>query len=579
MNILIKHEKLTSYKRTAPVLIITIALAIFWIIAENRSSGKEMIIDDVPELIFSRESGFYDDEFDLIITAPRGKVYYTTDGSVPTSDSIPYTEAIHIIDATVDENVYSARTDTSTGFRSDLISEYSSEDPGYMVPDYCVDKCTVIRAVVCYDDGSYSQVKTCSYFVGFNDKPGYEGMNYISVVTDPVNLFDYNEGIYVTGRAFDEYVTDIENMPWNDTWYLWTANYSRENTTEKPASVQFFDQKGNLLLSQLCGLKLKGNGSRGYVCKSLNLVAREEYDGNDHFIYDFWGDGFYPKRLSVFSGGDDYITKSRDYLIHSLCKDMEFATMKFTPYVMFLDGEYWGVYWLNDKYDAEYFNNRYGVDKDSVIAVKYSPRYAELELEEGEETDAELYYEMMDFCNNADMSIDENYRICFDKYLDYDSTIDYYAVMLYISRYWDWPQANFGLWRTKTVGNDNYSDGKWRWMMFDVNNEALSADLTDYDSIAWAMYYPFFANLMSNEKFRTDLLDCILELQYTTFSKASIEKGIQDYHQIMDEPLKLTHKRFWGTEDNHLYDESLQSLEYFLYQRPDHIDDIVNRYR
>ncbi len=570
---------MTSYRGKLPVIIITIALVVFWIITEIISSGKEAIVDDVPELIFSRESGFYEDEFDLTITAPRGRVYYTVDSSEPTIDSIPYTGPIHITDATQNENLYSARTDTTTGFRTDLIAEYSPGAPGYVTPDYNVDKCTIIRAVVCYDDGSYSRIKTCSYFVGFQDKDGYEGVKFISVVTDPENLFDYNEGIYVTGRAFDEYAADIENMPWNDTWYLWTANYSRENTTEKSASVQFFDIGGDLILSQSCGMKLKGNGSRGYISKSLNLVAREEYDGNDHFMYDFWGDGFYPRRLSVFSGGDDYITKSRDYLIHELCRDMNITTMNFVPYAMFLDGEYWGVYWLNEKYDAAFFNRRYDVDRDNVIAVKYSPRYAEIELEEGEEDDVGLYNEMMDFCSNADLSMDENFRICFDKYLDYDSTIDYYAVMLYISRYWDWPQANFGLWRTRSISDGPYSDGKWRWMLFDVNNESLTEDLTEYDSIEWAMNYPFFAHLMSNETFRKDLLDRISGLKDNEFSRERIDTCMDGYHRLMDEPIRKNNRRFWGVEDNELYDESIRSLEFFLRHRPEYIDEIVDRYR
>ena len=567
-----------SYKRTVSVLVITLALILFWIMAENRSFGKERIVDDVPELIFSHESGFYDDEFDLTITAPRGKVYYTVDSSEPTSDSLPYTGAIHIIDATINENLYSARTDTSTGFMSDLISKYSSEDPGYKVPDYCVDKCTVIRAVICYDDGSYSQIKTAVYFVGYKDRPGYDKVNYVSVVTDPQNLFDYDEGIYVTGRKFDEYLADIENMAGSDTWHLWMANYSFANATEKPACVQLFDQDGQLLLSQACGLRIKGNGSRGYISKSLNLFAREDYDGNDHFRYDPWGNGFYPKRLSIFSGGDDYITKSRDYLMHALCKDMEFATMDFTPCVLFLDGEYWGVYWLNEKYDAEYIHYKYSVDKDSVVLIKYSPR-GEVEFEEGYEDDIDLYYDMIDFCSKADMAVEDNYRTCFDKYLDYESTIDYFASMFYISRYWDWPIANYGLWRTRETGDSTYSDGKWRWLMFDVNNESFTEDLTDYDPIDYAMYFPLFANLMRNDTFRTDLLNRLSGLQYTVFSKDNIDRCLKDYHQIMDDPIRINNRRFWGVEDNDLYDASMDSIEYFLYHRSEYIDGIVDRHR
>lgn len=28
--------------------------------------------------------------------------------------------------------------------------------------------------------------------------------------------------------------------------------------------------------------------------------------------------------------------------------------MRFKPYAMFLNGEYWGVYWITEKYDPAY---------------------------------------------------------------------------------------------------------------------------------------------------------------------------------------------------------------------------------
>ena len=78
------------------------------------STGKPVIADDVEELNFSAESGFYEDEFDLYIDAVGGTVFYTLDGSTPTCQSNKYTGPIHISDATNNENVYSARTDVSS---------------------------------------------------------------------------------------------------------------------------------------------------------------------------------------------------------------------------------------------------------------------------------------------------------------------------------------------------------------------------------------------------------------------------------------------------------------------------------
>ncbi len=156
---------MTSYKYRGVFTVVTITLGIImlWLICEKKSAERLAVTDDVPGLVFSRESGFYDEEFDLEIRSASGTVYYTMDGTDPTTDSILYTGPIHIIDASVNENVYSLRTDISTGFYLDLLDEFSFRAPGYTMPSYPVDKCTIIRAVVYYGNGRYSQIKTASF--------------------------------------------------------------------------------------------------------------------------------------------------------------------------------------------------------------------------------------------------------------------------------------------------------------------------------------------------------------------------------------------------------------------------------
>jgi len=144
------------------------------------------------EILFSKTSGFYEDEFYLSIYAPSKEVYYTLDGSDPTKDSLKYETAILIDDASNHENTNSMREDFSTGFLLD--------EPKYEVPDYLIDKCTVIK-VVYYDENNIrSDVEEQVYFVDFEEKKGYEDINIISITSDPKNLFSDEEGIYVLGN-------------------------------------------------------------------------------------------------------------------------------------------------------------------------------------------------------------------------------------------------------------------------------------------------------------------------------------------------------------------------------------------
>ena len=69
---------------------------------------------------FSQDSGFYSEQFMLTITGnPKYTLRYTLDGSTPDNTSSIYEEPILIEDASLYNNVYSARTDTSAGFAYD----------------------------------------------------------------------------------------------------------------------------------------------------------------------------------------------------------------------------------------------------------------------------------------------------------------------------------------------------------------------------------------------------------------------------------------------------------------------------
>ena len=159
---------------------------------------------------FSAESGFYENDFELTLTAAEGStVYYTTDGSVPTTESEVYSAPLKITDRTSQPNVYSARTDVSS---SDFIP--SNVTKGTIVKAFAVDK-----------DGNASEVVSKSYFVGIDIMKQYGGFPVVSLTIDPDDFFDYERGIYVQGKIYDEYVASGQSnpmQPWTDE-----ANYTQ----------------------------------------------------------------------------------------------------------------------------------------------------------------------------------------------------------------------------------------------------------------------------------------------------------------------------------------------------------------
>ncbi len=543
------------------------------------SHNRPIIADDVEAMHFSHESGFYNEPILLKIDAPRGEIYYTLDGSDPTADSIRYEAPIVLSDPTSNENVYSMRTDMTTAYQTELVDEYAWYylDPLFKNPDYPIDKCNVVRAVVYYGDGNYSEIKTGTYYIGFNDRKEYDGL-VISITTDPDNLFGYEDGIYVMGKAFDEFKTVIEEYMGMDAfhlWYHWIANYSRGVAVEKPASCQFFVDN-RLVLSQKCGIRVHGGGSRAYIPKSLNLNARDTYGKYDHFPYDFFENGYYSSKVTLFMGGEDNRTKLKDYLVSRLCSELEVSTMEFRPCTMFLDGEYWGVYWLNEKFDKNYIHFHYKVLPDNVIMVKNGL------IEEGKESEFDLYSEMIDFVSNSDMRDPANLaKAC--EMMDIDSFIDYYASMLYMARYMDWNNNgagnNVGAWRSRKVGTGKYNDGKWRWMVFDMNMEYMSDWLIDFDSYEKTLSDPFFASMMKNDEVRNRLLDRIFELGENEFSDERIDEIMVDYHDAMDDRIEEDFKRFYEDEAYKQYPAEVEDIVNFVKKRKEYLPEMVEKYR
>lgn len=524
---------------------------------------------------FSKEAGFYEEEFYLELSSSGETIYYTLDGTIPNKNSILYEKPIWIFDASENENNHSMRTDLTTGFDLDEIRRINLEiDPGYKLPDYKIDKATIIRAVSYDKLGNRSDVATKTYFVKYSEKNGYEGMNILSIVTEPDNLFDYEKGIYVTGKEYENYEKTYRNIDewyWREQfWALWGANYRNRGVKwEREAICQFFDTEGNLELSQNCGIRIHGGISRGYLPRSLNIYARKKYDGNKNFKVDFWENGYYSSAMVLFQGGNDYSTKAKDYLIASQIKALKVAAMNYKPYVMFLNGEYWGIYWLNEKYDKDYVEYYYGVNSDNVLLFKDG------ELIEGNEDDKKYYFEMLNFCSESDLTDDLNYeKVC--SLIDIESCVDYYALMIYLGRRGDWPSANYALWRVKKEEYTDFGDGKWRWMVYDLNSDGF---LNTFEPIEYVMENDrLFKNLMTNDMFKETFLKKMEEM-IELFQYEKMKGHIEEYKEFMSENMKKNDKRFFGDDSGIKFENEMNIIENFFKEREEYLVPILQKYR
>ena len=392
---------------------------------------------------FSQPSGFYEDAVSLQISSSSGTtVHYTLDGSDPTTDSPLYSGSLTLMDPSSHSDRYASRTDIT------------EEDSGYLPPDSPVDKAVVLRAVAFDAAGNSSNITTATYFIDFDQKDVYENAAVFSLVTDPDNLFSSETGIYVRGALYDDAMEAgliYNGLPW--TYLTEYTNYYLEGAeAERPVYIQFFDASREETLAQDCGIRIRGNESRHFPQKSFSLYARSRY-GSSSFSPVFFDTGISYPNLILNSG-----RQLKKIFFFSLVEDRDTAIQQYTPCQVFLNGEYWGMYYLMEKYSSEYLAGHYDVAPDNTLLVK-DTRY----VENGSPQDIARYKELRTFLAEQNLADPDVYQELLTK-MDMQSFIDWMCTNIYIANTDTKPLGgNVLTWQTLTPENDAEGDGRFRW--------------------------------------------------------------------------------------------------------------------
>lgn len=336
---------------------------------------------------FNLASGFYNEKsikLKINSSDPKATIYYTLDGSIPTTNSTIYKRPIVLKNRSNEDNVLSAITGVSPNRN--------------YVPKVRVKKGNVIRAIAKLSDGTLTNVISGTYFVGLNRKKLTNNLPVVSIITEPDGLFNYENGIYVLGKAYDEWLSeDPENINKDD--FQVKGNYSNKGKkSEVPATIQYFPSKKNKIgFTQDLGMRIMGKASRSQIQKSFRLTCREEY-GSKNLKYDLIpgnmrSDGKGPlnkyKSFNIRNGGNDFdYTKIRDILFQGLVKERPYETQQSDLTIAFLNGEYWGIYSIQEDYSDHYIANNFDIDKDNVVILKRIGNGYQLEA--GDESDIEI---------------------------------------------------------------------------------------------------------------------------------------------------------------------------------------------
>ncbi len=463
-----------------------------------------------------RESGFYTEGFDLKIKAPseEGTIYYTLDGSEPTMDSAIY------------------------------------EEPIEMTPK-ADESMTIVRAKVLTDDHKMSKTVSKSYLVHENANERFD-LPVFSLVTDPAHLFDEDIGIYTDENA-----------------------HNRGSEWERPVHIDFFETDGELALEQELGVRIHGGHTRSYPQKSLRLLADDEYDTEQTLNYDFFnglekmnGEGTVTefKRLLLRNSGNDWqFTMYNDALMQSLVEPLgTMDTQAYRPAVLFMNGDYYGIQNIRERYDRYYLSTHYDMNPEDVVILQNNA-----ELDDGESKDVYHYTNMLDYIAENGLEEEEHFEYI-QTVMDTENFRDYFAVQIYFANT-DWPHGNIRYWRKTT---DSYEkdapyghDGRWRWMLFDTDHgfnlygdphrgtdyirdythntiEWLLDESRQNDSVGqWSTF--LFREVIANEQFRIDFLNRMNDLINSIFIEEVVDQKIDGFVRTLEKEMPH-HIDRWG---------------------------------
>jgi hypothetical protein len=514
--------------------------------AENTSQGYSGALSPP---IFSQNSGFYNSSFNLTLssTDADSTIFYTLDGSEPSENnlngttytyknqypelpgqnfgallnnsfqSFRYTNPININDRSAQPNKVSA------------ISSTYDYDPSYYIPDNPVFKGTIIRVKVVKSGFISSKIITKNYFITPQGNARFS-LPVISLSINEDRFYGYQNGIYVAGKVFDDWRIATPNGVARASK---AGNYYWEENDERIGNMCYF-VNGSEVINQDIGLKIRGGSTRRYEKKSLTVYARSEY-GDGTMDYNFFPELPYISydRLTLSNSGWDFRhTKFRDAMAHRLCKSLHVESEAYQPTISFVNGEYFGILNIRERYDNNYFQRVYNTN--SVDLLENSA-----DIKEGDDVH---YNAMTTYLETHTMASEANYNYIKTQ-LDPESFRDFFIANIFFQNA-DFPNNNVQYWRNKTSSyepNAAYGlDGRWRWLLHDMdasfsfgtddfngNSLAIATSINTTDvNPEWSTL--ILRRLLENDSFKIDFINRFADLMNTSFLSTRIISTIDE---------------------------------------------------
>ena len=448
---------------------------------------------------FSTLPGVYESPQTVELNANPGEtVHYTTDCTTPTASSPVYSDAI------------------------------------------AVDKNTVIRAVATRDGYITGDTVTGTFL--FTSDGADHALPIATIVAEPDDLWSGDTGIYAFGDSFDAETTSMEDMLLSANFYKGKNSEKDQAAWERPANFAIFGDDNRLAFSQNVGIRIAGSYGRSRAQKGFNIIARDEY-GDNRMAYKFFADRDFTeyKSLVLRAGAQDQnYSKIRDEFATGILEgtDINVLIQAYKPYVLYLNGEYWGTYFLKEKRSRFFVAQHEGLGAaEDMDIVKSSSRVTYGSAAEWDE--------LMAYVKSHDLSGADAYNYVADR-VDLSSFTDYMITEIWCAQTDTWNVQYYKL-----------DGGKWKWIYYDFC-WSLGASGTEHGTLAYRReaskpMSDLFNALLKNGEWRDQFIRRFAELMNTVYTQERMGPLADELYgavqpEIERERAKFNQETFMGVK-------------------------------
>jgi hypothetical protein len=390
-------------------------------------------------------------------------------------------------------------------------------------------------------------------------------------------LFDFQGHLPVLSIATDE-----SNLYGSSGIF---TNYDKKGKDwEVPAAVNFIEPDGGGF-AILAGLRVHGQHSRSYPKKSVRLYFRKEY-GKGKLEYRIFPDLDIDRFdvLVIHSGGseDQYYsgmkwTLLRDPLIHRLHRKMGGFSSASRPILLFLNGEFYGIYFIRERIDWHYLRDHYGSVNPDLLKWRHN---VVPEIQEG---DRSAWMQFYQYFENHSFQSSSNYRWAL-QHMDIKNFTDYQLVEIY-GGHKDWPHNNNFFFRERA------DTAKWRWILWDAEYTFFYKNI---DLMAWASRSQprtdisprddegqifatlIFRKLLENSEYRTYFMIRACDLLNTVLSRDSVWAEYIRLKSQIEKDIPLEEQRWSPME--YTWQDGIAVIEDFIRSRTGIVRYHIGRY-